>query len=205
MGPAGETTDFDALEDDTQQTIGPTRHCSGRVCRACQEEVESEEHFVCRCRAHQEVRDRYAALFEGHPPLSQLMETRDQRQFGRLLLELHSSRERALQTPALRGERQLRLTDFFQRDMPGIECMPRGVLVHRAADLRARRRPRQIRHRVPRIHHREIAAIRTRYLMETQERLARFHFDPGRMFVPFTASTSAMYEILYPTYDTGWS
>ncbi|KAI5054061.1 hypothetical protein GOP47_0031046 [Adiantum capillus-veneris] len=36
-----------------------------RVCRACTEEVESEEHFVCRCRAYTEIRGRYEALFRG--------------------------------------------------------------------------------------------------------------------------------------------
>lgn len=177
-----------------------------RICRLCREEVETEDHFVCRCRAHQGVRDRYAGLFEEHSSLHQLMEASDQRQLGRLLLELHSSRERLLQTPApTRGGRQSQLTDFFQRAMPVPADVPRGVTAQRAEELRARRRPRQTGHRAPRLRHREIAAIRMRHQMETQERLARFHSDSGYMFMPFTASASAMYDILYPSYGTGWS
>ena len=66
------------------------------------EEVESEEHFVCRCRARQRVRDRYPALFEGQQSLAHMMETRDMKRFGKLLLELHSSRENPLQTCVFR-------------------------------------------------------------------------------------------------------
>ena len=59
-----------------------------RICRVCTEEVESEEHFVCRCRAYDQIRDRYEALFSGQPTLCEIMDSRDQRQLGRFLLEI---------------------------------------------------------------------------------------------------------------------
>ena len=69
-----------------------------RVCRVSTEEVESEEHFVCRCRAYAQIRGKYETLFRGHPTLGEIMDSRDQRQLGRFLLEIQSHRDTLLQT-----------------------------------------------------------------------------------------------------------
>ena len=53
-----------------------------RICRLCSEEIESEEHFVCRCRAYSDLRERHATLFHGHTSLRQLMESANQRGLG---------------------------------------------------------------------------------------------------------------------------
>lgn len=84
------------LEIETGRHSGVPRE--ERVCRVCIEEVESEEHFVCRCRAYAQIRDRYETLFRGHPTLREIMDSRDQRQLGRFLLEIQSHRDTLLQT-----------------------------------------------------------------------------------------------------------
>src|SRR5271154_1222557 len=63
-----------------------------RICRLCQEEVESEEHYVCICRAYSDIRERYTTLFSGHPSLRQIMESADQRRFSQVLLEIQRHR-----------------------------------------------------------------------------------------------------------------
>ena len=50
-----------------------------RTCWVCREVVESEEHFVCTCRAYEGIRDKYGILFTGQPTIRQLMESKDQR------------------------------------------------------------------------------------------------------------------------------
>ena len=40
-----------------------------RVYKVCREEVESEKHFVCRCRAYGDIKSRYKPLFRGQPTL----------------------------------------------------------------------------------------------------------------------------------------
>ena len=67
-----------------------------RICRVCREEVESEEHFVCRCRAYEDIRGRHEALFTGQSTLREIMESRDQRQLGHFLLEILRHREALL-------------------------------------------------------------------------------------------------------------
>ena len=103
------------LEIETGRHTGVPRE--DRICRLCREEVESEEHFVCQCRAYAEIRDRYEALFGGQPTLREVMDSRDQRQLGRFLLEIQSHRDALLQTyvTTQAGGRQAQLTDFFQR------------------------------------------------------------------------------------------
>ena len=88
-----------------------------QVYKACTEEVESEEHFVCPWRAYTEIRGRYEALFKGEPTLREIMDSRDQRQLGRFLLEIQSHRDTLLQSHvATQPEgRQSQFTDFFQR------------------------------------------------------------------------------------------
>ena len=81
-------------------------------------------------------------LLEGQPSLAHMMETRDMKRFGKLLLELHSSRENPLQTRVLhRGERQARLTYFFKIDTSVPNNKPR-VTLQEAEELRAKRRPK---------------------------------------------------------------
>ena len=78
-----------------------------RICRLCQEEIESEEHYVCRCRTYSDIRERYTTIFSGHPSLHQIMESADQRKFGQFLLEAQRHRETLLQTHITeRGGRQ---------------------------------------------------------------------------------------------------
>lgn len=129
------------LEIETGRAAHITREA--RICRLCSEEVESEEHHVCRCRALEGVRTRYEALFSGQPTLRELMESRDQRQLGQFLVEAQRHRESALQAPttvATDGGRQSQLTDFFQRATT-LPDPPRGVTLQQAEEVRARRRP----------------------------------------------------------------
>ena len=99
-----------------------------RICRLCQEEVESEEHYVCRCRAYSDIRDRYTTIFNGEPSLRQIMESADQRKFGQFLLEIQRHRDTLLQVHTIgRGGRQLQLTDFFQRFTPVLTRIQEGV------------------------------------------------------------------------------
>ena len=67
-----------------------------RVCQLCREEIECEEHFICRCRAYEDIRDRYETLFRGQPTLREIMDCRDQRQLGRFILQIQSHRDTVL-------------------------------------------------------------------------------------------------------------
>ena len=51
-----------------------------RICILCSTEVESEEHFVCRCTAYDDIRVRYEPLFREQPTLQEIADSRDQRQ-----------------------------------------------------------------------------------------------------------------------------
>ena len=71
----------------------------GRICRLCRVEVESEEHFVCRCSTYSTIRERYPSLFREHHTLQELFERADQHRLGAFLLEIQRQRERSLQEP----------------------------------------------------------------------------------------------------------
>eukprot|EP00250_Pteridium_aquilinum_P032538 c46032_g1_i1 orf=146-310(+) len=45
--------------------------------------------FVCTYRAYEGIRNKYGTQFTGHPTLRKLMESEDQRQLYRFLLEIH--------------------------------------------------------------------------------------------------------------------
>ncbi|MCO5547983.1 hypothetical protein L7F22_001438 [Adiantum nelumboides] len=130
-----------------------------RICRICRAEVESEEHYVCSCRAYHGIRSHYTALFLGQPTLRELMESRDQRQLGRFLLEIQRHRDMMLQSPS--GDRQSQLTDFFLRATPAplVPTTQRGVTLQQAYVVRARGRPRVVGYRTRRAHQREIHQI----------------------------------------------
>ena len=108
-----------------------------RICRSCSEEIESEEHFTCRCRAYSTIRDRYTTLFSADTSLRQLMESADQRHLGQVLLEIHRHRESLLQTHTTqRGGRQSQLIDFFQRStLPAAPLAQRGVTLQQTEDV----------------------------------------------------------------------
>lgn len=109
-----------------------------RICRLCRVEVECEEHYVCRCTAYRDIRERHPSLFSDHPTLRQLLHTADQRRLGAFLLEIQRHRERALQEGATTGGglQQTRLTDFFERSTPPATV---GVTLERAESLRSSR------------------------------------------------------------------
>lgn len=70
-----------------------------RICELCHQEVESEEHYICRCTVHYEIRGRYHCLFrEGFGPLRRVMEFEDQRCLGLFLLEIRRHREDLLKS-----------------------------------------------------------------------------------------------------------
>lgn len=76
-----------------------------RLCRLCRGEVESEEHYICRCPVFYEIRGRYHCLFrDGFGPLSRVIDYPDQRCLGLFLLEIRRHREDLLraQTPRAR-------------------------------------------------------------------------------------------------------
>ncbi|MCO5603866.1 hypothetical protein L7F22_058020 [Adiantum nelumboides] len=69
-----------------------------RICKLCRQEVECESHFLCRCPHYAEIRSRYPTLFDRpEVSLQTVMTSLDQRLLGRLLVEMHQHRERALQ------------------------------------------------------------------------------------------------------------
>ncbi|KAH7443347.1 hypothetical protein KP509_02G030300 [Ceratopteris richardii] len=119
-----------------------------RICRVCRVEIEDEEHFVCRCSAYDGIRGRYGTLFTGQPTLREIMDSRDQRQLGRFLLEIQSHRDSLLQptVAAHTGGRQSQFTEFFiprrAAALPPSAHTPRGVTLQQAQAARARRRPR---------------------------------------------------------------
>lgn len=177
-----------------------------RICRLCQEEIESEEHYVCRCRAYSDIRERYTTIFSGHPSLHQIMESADQRKFGQFLLEAQRHRETLLQTHITeRGGRQSQITDFFERPTPVSTLASEGVTLERAEDIRTRRRSRAPGYQTPRLHQREITEIRARHQLLIQERLTHLHSHQEIMLQGIFASPSPMYHILHPQYGTGWS
>lgn len=179
-----------------------------RICRICREEVESEEHFVCRCRAYEDIRGRYGTLFTGQPSLRELMESRDQRHFGRFLSEIHRHRDTLLDpgTTTTEGGRQSCLTDFFQRVITApAPTTEKGVTLQQAEQIRARRRPRVPGYRAPRLYHRQIEEIQTRHQQTLQERLARMRADPAAFIRAAFTPDPPMYHVLHPHFGTGWS
>ena len=164
---------------------------------------------MCRCRAYAQIRDRYEALFRGHPTLREIMDSRDQRQLGRFLLEIQSHRDTLLQThTATQTEgRQSQLTDFFQRitvspSPPGTQ---RGVTLPQAEAIRARRRPRVAGYRGASLHRRQIEEIQAREHRALEERLAQMRADPTAFIRAALAPDPPMYHILHPPFSTGWS
>ncbi|KAH7373792.1 hypothetical protein KP509_17G075200 [Ceratopteris richardii] len=65
--------------------------------------------------AYDGIRGTYETLFTGQPTLREIMDSRDQRQHGRFLLEIQSHRDSLLQPTVAShtGGRQSQLTDFF--------------------------------------------------------------------------------------------
>lgn len=177
-----------------------------RVCRLCREEVESEEHYVCRCRAYTAIRERYPILFREPHSLRQIFEAADQRILGRFILDIQRHRETSLQAQtAPKGGRQTQITTFFQRSTPLPAPTQQGITLQRAQTLRARRRQRTPGFRTPRLYQREMTEIRAQFHREGAERLARFRADPGMFFRELWTPPSLMYTILHPQYGTGWS
>ena len=177
----------------------------GRICRLCRVEVESEEHFVCRCSTYSTIRERYPSLFREHHTLQELFERADQHRLGAFLLEIQRQRERALQEPITQrgGLQQTRLTDYFQRSTLGA-TIRLGVSLERAERLRSRRRTRAPGFQLPRLHCREIAEIRQRHQREREDRVAQLRADPTRFIRELHSPPSLLDTLLYPHIDTGW-
>jgi len=192
------------LEIETSRATHITREA--RICRLCSEEVESEEHHVCRCRALEGIRARYEALFSGQPTLRELMESRDQRQLGQFLVEAQRHRESALQAPttATDGGRQSQLTYFFQRATT-LPDPPRGVTLQQAEEVRARRRPRAPGYRAQRRHQHQIQEIQTRHSQTIQAARERMIANPAAVLRGLLTPEPPMYHILQPLYGHGWS
>ena len=180
-----------------------------RVCQLCREEIECEGHFICRCRAYEDIRDRYETLFRGQPTLREIMDRRDQRQLGRFILEIQSHRDTVLHPPeeVQTGGRQAQLTDFFQRITapPPSTDAQRGVTLQQAETHRARRRPRDTGCRAPRLHRRQIEEIQARDRRAFEERRVQMMADPAGLIRAAFAPDPPMYYILHPPISTGWS
>lgn len=174
-----------------------------RICRLCRVEVECEEHYVCRCTAYRDIRERHPSLFSDHPTLRQLLHTADQRRLGAFLLEIQRRRERALQEGATTGGglQQTRLTDFFERSTPSDTV---GVTLERAESLRSSRRQQAPGFRLPRLHSREIADIRRRHYHEMETRATQARVNPGGALRGLFDPPSLLYTLLHPHLDTGW-
>ena len=174
-----------------------------RICKLCSTEVESEEHYVCRCPAYRGIRERYSSLFSEHLTLQQLLQTSDQRRLGTFLLDIQRHRERALQEMTTVGGdlQQTRLTDFFQRSTPPSTT---EVTLERAKSLRSSRRLRAPGFRLPRLHSREIANIKHRYYPEREARITQARADPGSTLQELFTPPSLLYTLLHPHIDTGW-
>ena len=78
------------------------------------------------------------------------------------------------------------------------------MTTNRAEELRARRRPRLVGYRAPRLHHQEIAAIRARHEHEIQRRVDRVRAAPAGVIQGALTPPSQMDTLLNPTHDTGW-
>ncbi|MCO5584502.1 hypothetical protein L7F22_038430 [Adiantum nelumboides] len=175
------------------------------TCRICRSEVESEEHYVCSCRAYHDIRSHYTALFSGQPALRELMESRDQRQLGRFLLEIQRHRDLMLQSPS--GDRQSKLTDFFLQatPTPPIPTTQRGVTIQQAEVVRARRRPSVVGYRTQRAHQREIHQIRAHYEQASQKEIHQVYSNPAIILQGLFTPYPPMNDILHPQFGTGWS
>lgn len=71
--------------------VGKSTHIprAETTCGLCQLEIEGKEHFAFTCNVYQEIN---LAIFPRYTSLRHIMESADQRQFGRLLLEMHFRR-----------------------------------------------------------------------------------------------------------------
>lgn len=182
-----------------------------RLCRLCHTEVESEEHYVCRCPVYYEIRGRYHCLFrDGFGPLRSVMDYQDQRCLGYFLMELRRHREsllRAQRTEATSSQTQI--TRFFGPiDTPAVPTVSvdhtstidlrRGVLVDRVTVLRATRRPRPKGTRPLRPHQRRIEEIFTRH-EETMRCSRAAMADLGSLLAP-----CPMMDLLESHFGTGW-
>eukprot|EP00250_Pteridium_aquilinum_P012582 c20814_g1_i1 orf=182-592(+) len=136
------------------------------------------------------------------------MESRDQRQLGRFLLEIHRHREALLEPTVTmtEGGRQSHLTDFFQRlTAPPAPTTQGGVTLQHTERIRARRRPRAPGYRAPRLHRRQIQEIQARHHQAVQERRTQMMADPTAFIRAALAPDPPMYHVLHPQIRTGWS
>lgn len=122
-----------------------------RLCRVCHQELEFEEHFICRCPIYYEIRGRYHCLFtKSFGPLRRIMEYPDQRFLGLLLMEIHTHREMTLQEqthPQAMAESRIisvfqpvegstTPTTAIQTHMPS-----KGFIARRASEMQSTQRP----------------------------------------------------------------
>ncbi|MCO5560193.1 hypothetical protein L7F22_013802 [Adiantum nelumboides] len=168
-----------------------------RICRICRAEVESEEHYVCSCRAYHGIRSHYTALFPGQPTLRELMDA--------FFLRFRDIRDMMLQSPS--GDRQSQLTEFFLRATPAplVPTTQRGVTLQQAKVVRAKRRPRVVGYRTRRAHQREIHQIRAHHEQAKQREIQRVYSDPATLLQGLFTPCPPMHDILHPQFGTGWS
>lgn len=194
------------LEIEAGRAAGIPREA--RICRLCRQEVECEDHFVCRCPHYTEIRARYPTLF-GRPEVSlqSVMTSLDQRLLGRFLRDMYQHRERGLQTDSAQV-RQTQLTDFFRPATPTQPHAPspHGVTLDRAQELRAQRRPRVpgMRSRLSQRHRQEVCRIRQHFESQFLRRGTASDIDMADIMRSLTTG-SRMYHILHPPISTGWS
>ncbi|KAH6554789.1 hypothetical protein KP509_1Z306500 [Ceratopteris richardii] len=178
------------LEIERGQSRGVPR--DERCCPVCEIEVESEEHFVIRCRAYLDLR----AQFQIEESLQLCMTMGEQQRLGRFLTAAYERRERSLQpTHQTRVSTQQTITQFFQRAELHQRGPSIGLMLQQAAAQRARRRPRMAGYRRPRLYHEDISRIKTAYDSMMEQRRTT---TPWVVFLQEALRPPPMYQILHP-------
>lgn len=126
-----------------------------QICTLCSLEVETEEHYICRCLVYDEIRGRFHDLFVDGPGLfSKIMDFPRQRYLGLFYWNYVDigTLLRELRPHPLPAPRQQAITNFFQAleeeedstDLHRVPIIPhpRGVTLARASALQRTRRPR---------------------------------------------------------------
>ncbi len=166
-----------------------------RTCPVCQTEVETEEHFMLRCPAYSELRQRFG--IEG--TLQTCMRRRDQTHVGQFIIEaLHIREESTRPRPHDTGGVQQTITQFFQRvtSRGPTPPMTTGLTLQQAEAQRARRHPRELGYRRPRLYQQEILRIHTLHEQQLERARSTTHWSTylHQVFQP----PPPMYHILYP-------
>eukprot|EP00250_Pteridium_aquilinum_P020711 c24912_g6_i1 orf=726-1430(+) len=200
------------LEIEARWAIGVPREA--RLCRLCHTEVESMEHYVCRCSMFHEIRGRYHCFFRGgFGPLSREIDYQDQRCLSLFLMEFRRHRESLLQAQTLWPNfNQTQITNFFGHTMrkahphdiaperaTQTKDASQGLTIAKAAKIQGTRRPHPSGARPPQPHQARLKEILTQHGRGTSRRVRYDIAEPSSLPAP-----SSMMDLLHPHVRNGW-